>query len=390
MNPPRAAARTLAFVLTTDWFFASHFLDRALAARRAGWRVALIARTGAATAGLRAQGIEVIDLPIGRASLNPLTEARAVVALWRIYGRVRPDLLHHVALKPVVYGSLAARLAGIRHVVNAPIGMGFVFSSPGRLARLLRPLAVLALRLTLAPRGSVVVFENPDDRAEMIAAGLVAEAAAVLIRGAGVDTARFHPTPEPPEPVRVLLPARLVPEKGVHEFVAAARILRARGVAAEFLLAGAPDSDSRRTIAEADLRAWSEEGAVQWLGPVEDMAGLLSEVHIVCLPSYREGLPKALLEALAAGRPVVATDVPGCREAVHHGVNGLLVPPRDAEALAEALTRLIGDGPLRAAFGAAGRSRAETEFATAIVCRDTLALYEAMLPRVEPVLPVPA
>ncbi len=366
------------FVVAADWFFASHFLNRARAAQKAGWQVWLLTRAGDAAEALRAEGIEVVDVPFERASLGVFSELATLLRLLAAYRRIRPDLVHHVALKPVVYGSIAARLAGVRGVVNAPVGMGFVFASEAPLARLLRPVLRLLLRLALRNTTGRVIFENPDDQAEFIRAGVVKPEASVLIRGAGVELEHFRPVPEPEGTVRVLLVARMVPEKGVREFVAAARLLRERGLRAEFWLVGAPDPASRSTLTEAELRVMDAEGAVRWLGNRSNIPELLAEAHIVCLPSYREGLPKALLEALAAGRAVVATDVPGCREAVRPGLNGLLVPPRDALALAEALATVIQDREMRIRFGAEGRRLAETCFASEIVCRQTLSVYESL------------
>ena len=342
-----ATPRTLVFLLMEDWFFASHFWARGLAAKRAGWRVVLVARESAAAREIEASGIEFYPADLDRRRLNPFKELTAAWRLAKLYRKIKPDLVHHIALKPIIFGGLAARLAGVRNVINAPIGLGFVFSSSKPLARALRPLVQIALRATLRPPRGVVIFENPDDREALVAAGLVPVADTLVIRGAGVDTRKFAPTPEPPGPVRIVLTARMIREKGVPDFVEAARMLRGK---AEFLLAGAPDEGNPDSITEAELRAWDAEGVVRWLGPVRDVAGLLAGVHIFCLPStYREGLPKAVLEAMAAGKPVVATDIPGCREAVVDGETGFLVPPRAPKALAAALERLISSPELRAA-----------------------------------------
>ncbi len=366
----------LVFLLTEDWFFASHFWVRALAAQKAGWRVVLVARESAVSAKIRDSGIEVIAVDFIRRRLNPFAEALFVLKLARLYRRLAPDLVHHIALKPIVLGGLAARLAGVRHIVNAPVGLGFVFSSDKLLARLLKPLVTLGLRLTLTPRGAYAVFENPDDLAALVQAGMARPDAVTLIRGAGVDMQKFQPSPKLPGPVRVVLVARMIREKGVPEFVEVARHLRGR---AEFLLAGAPDAGNMNAISAAQLQAWQAEGVVQWLGPVDDIAALLASCHIACQPSsYREGLPKSALEAMAAGLPLVATDIPGCREAVQNGVTGFLVPPRDAGALAAALAPLIDDAAMRARMGAAGRARVEEYFSDAIICKQTLAVYESM------------
>lgn len=372
------APRTLLFLLTEDWFFASHFWVRALAAKQMGWRVVLVARESEAGARIRASGIEFVPVDFIRRRLNPFAEAAFVLKLARIYRAEKPDLAHHIALKPIVLGGLAARLAGVKAQVNAPVGLGFVFSSDKLLAKILRPLVKLGLRLTLTPRGGVAVFENPDDLAALVAGGMARADAVTLIRGAGVDVQKFHPTPEPEGPVRIVLIARMIREKGVPEFVEAARRLKGR---AQFILAGAPDEGNHNAISAAELRGWEAEGLVEWLGPVKDIPALLAGAHIACQPSsYREGLPKSALEAMAAGKPLVATDIPGCREAVIDGETGFLVPARDINALAAALERLINDPALRARMGAAGRARVEENFSDAIICSKTLAVYDSLVP----------
>lgn len=373
--------KTLVYLLTEDWFFASHFWVRALAAKAAGWRVVLVARESEATARIRASGIEVVPVDFIRRRLNPVAELVFAVKLAGVYRRLKPDVVHHIALKPIVVGGLAARLAGVRAVVNAPVGLGFVFSSDRLLARVLRPLVALGLRVTLSPPGAMVVFENPDDLAALREMGMVRAERAWLIRGAGVDVAAFAPVPEPDGPVRVMLVARMIREKGVADFVAAARLLKGQ---AEFVLVGAPDEGNPNTVTEAELRGWEEEGLVRWLGARRDVAALLAGAHIACQPStYREGLPKAALEAMAAGKPLVATDIPGCREAVVDGVTGFLVPPGNALALAEAIKKLVDDPGLRARMGAAARARAVENFSDSIICAQTLLVYEALSPKQE-------
>jgi glycosyltransferase involved in cell wall biosynthesis len=370
---------TIVFLLTEDWFFASHFLKRGLAAKAAGWRVILVARASDATPKLREAGIEVIPVDFIRRRLNPFAELRFTFQLAALYRRLQPDLVHHIALKPIVIGGIAARLAGVPAIINAPVGLGFVFSSNKPLAKLLKPLVTNLLRLTLTPKNAAVIFENPDDLDALAAAGMVRRDAAIIIRGAGVDIEEFAPTPEPPGPVKIILIARMIREKGVADFVEAARILHGR---ADFILVGAPDEGNPNAVSEPELRAWQSEGLVTWLGPRQDIAALLAGAHIACQPStYREGLPKSALEALAAGKPLVATDIPGCREAVIDNVTGFLVPPRDPSALAAALAKLIDDPALRARMGQAARLYAEQNFADAIICQKTLLVYGRLAPR---------
>jgi len=370
---------TLVFLLAEDWFFASHFLQRALAAKAAGWRVVLVARESEAATAIRAAGIEFLPVPFIRRRLNPFAELLFTLQLSKLYRQLKPDLVHHIALKPIVIGGIAARLAGVKAIVNAPVGLGFVFSSNRLLAKLLRPLVSALLRLTLTPPGAKVIFENPDDLAALTEAGMVRPDAAVLIRGAGVDITAFAPAPEPPPPVRIILIARMIREKGVADFVEAARILHGQAI---FVLVGAPDEGNPNTITAAELTAWQAQGLVEYLGPRRDIAALLAGAHIACQPStYREGLPKSALEAMAAGKPLVATDIAGLREAVVHETTGLLVPPGNPTALAAALQRLIESPELRARMGAAARERAEQNFADSIICAQTLLVYDSLIPR---------
>jgi glycosyltransferase involved in cell wall biosynthesis len=287
-------------------------------------------------------------------------------------------LVHHIALKPILFGTIAAKLVGVKSVVNAPVGMGFLFSSDSSLAGLFQPIIRLFLKIVLNPKGSCTVLENHDDLTMLSKLGAIRSDRVVLIRGAGVDINRFFPQPFPAGRCRVLLLARMLRDKGVHEFVAAARRLKAKGIEADFLLAGSPDPGNPTTISERELLAWHAEGIVQWLGHQENVSTIINQSHIVCLPSYREGLPKSLIEAMACGRPIVTTDVPGCREAVRHGENGVLVPAKNIDELTKALESLIVEPSLRMSMGTRGRERAEKEFSSEIVCAETSRLYKKM------------
>lgn len=376
---PKVARRPkLLMFLSEDWFFCSHFIERAVAARDDGWDVVVLTHFNQSAGAIAARGIRPVGLGFDRRGLNPLAELGTVLDVWRVMRRERPDVVHNVALKPVLYGTLAALAAGIRAIVNAPVGMGYIFTSADRAARLLRLPVTLALRLLLDPGRGPVIFENPDDMDALVGQGMVRRQAAVLIPGAGVDLDLFPQRPEPDGPPRVVLTARMLWDKGVGEFVEAARALKARGVNARFLLVGTSDPLNRAAIPEERLRAWAGEGVVEWLGFRRDIPALLADAAIVCLPSYREGLPKSLLEGLAAGRPIVTTDVPGCRSLVRPGENGLLVPARDAAALTEALARLLGDPATRAAMGRASRAWAE-EFSQARINQATLRVYRGFL-----------
>ena len=368
----------LIYVLTEDWFFYSHFIERAAAARSAGWDVAVMTHFSRHADMIRARGLRVIPLYIDRRSVDPRREIDVIRQIYRIYRDEKPDMVHHVALKPVLYGGIAARLAGIKRVVNAPVGMGYIFTSNSFKARLLRPLVALGLRFVLNPRGSKVIFENRDDRDSLIAGGYVRHEDAILIRGSGIDTGLFQPQPEAPGIPIVILTARMLWDKGVGEFVAASRLLKSRGIKARFFLVGSPDPLNRTSIDEKTLQNWNKEGVVEWLGFRSDIQKLVGESAIVCLPSYREGLPRSLLEALACGKPVVTTDVPGCREVVVEGVNGRLVPARNAAALAGALAELISSSEKRGSMGQAGRKMAEEEFSQKRIIAETMDVYQTL------------
>ena len=369
----------LLFLITEDWFFCSHFIDRAVAAREEGFDVLVVTRIRAHEKLIRAAGLRLLPLEMNRGGLNPFADLRILWKIVRLYRTERPDLVHHVALKPIFLGTLAARITGVNKIINALVGMGFIYASRSFLAVLLRPALHVILKLTLNPKGSRVVFENKDDIRDFITKGVIRAEATILIPGAGVNTQLFRPVIRTCAVPVVMLVARMLWDKGIGEFVEASRILKKNGVLARFILVGAPDILNREHIPESILIRWQRQGVVEWWGPRERMYEVINEADIVCLPSYREGLPKALLEAMSAGLPCVTTDVPGCRSVVTDGDNGLLVPARDIPALARALTKLIADPVLRQHMGSRGRKRVEDEFANEKVIAKTLAIYRELL-----------
>jgi glycosyltransferase involved in cell wall biosynthesis len=325
---------------------------------------------------IRATGIRLVPFGLARSYGNPLRE---ILALVRLYRRERPDIVHHVALKPIVYGAVAAWLARVPAQVNAVVGLGWLFTSTKGVMRLIRPAARWILASLLRMRGSLTIVQNPDDRALLVRSHLP-ESRIRLIRGAGVDTTVFAPAPEPAGPVCIVLAARMLWDKGVGEFVEAARLIRQAGVQARFALVGDPDNDNPASVPEATLRGWHGQDGVEWWGRRDDMPSVYQAAHIACLPSYyREGLPKVLLEAAACGRPLVTTDAPGCREVVQDGDNGILVTPRDAQSLARAMRKLIEDEKLRHAMGKRGREIMLKDFSSEQVVRETLAIYRELV-----------
>jgi glycosyltransferase involved in cell wall biosynthesis len=366
--------RRLLYLFNDAAFFLSHRLPVARAAADA-YEVHVATPPSPAAAALGRYGLAHHPIALTRRGVNPAAQVASLVAIARLYRRLRPDLIEHATIKPVLYGGLAARALRLPAVVSWMTGLGFVFISQGGRAALARRAVAGGYRAALRRPGSWVIFENPDDRDLFLADGLTDPGRTRLIRGAGVDMTLFHPVPEPPGVPVVVLGARMLRDKGVVEFVEAARALRAAGTVARFVLAGPADLDNPAGLPEAQLRTWQDEGIVEWWGQRDDMADVLRGAHIVCLPSYREGLPKVLVEAAASGRAIVATDAPGCREVVRHEWNGLLVPVRNAPALAEAIGRLLVDPAERARMGAMGRERVEGPFSDRHVIRETLALY---------------
>lgn len=380
--PPRPSGEDrplLLYVVTEDWYFVSHRLALAQAAQAAGWRVAVATRVKDHGDPIRAAGIEVHRLNLDRGGRNPARELLSIARLLALYRRLRPAVVHHVAWKPTLHGTIAARLAGAPRIVNALAGLGFLFSSDRRSARWIKPAALIALRLALRAPNVTLIVQNPDDRAALLDRRVVDPAQVALIRGLGVDVAALQPTPEPAvapsHPLLALCVGRLLFDKGVAELVEAGRLLAARGAPVRLAMAGGGDAENPANIPQTTLDAWAQEDAVEFLGRREDIPALWRQAAIAVLPSYREGLPKALLEAAACGRPLVATDVPGCRDVCRHEDTGLLVPARDPAALADAIERLARDPALRARLGSAARRAAEEEFSLTAVIEQTLALY---------------
>jgi len=370
----------LLFFVTEDWYFCAHWLHFAVAAKHAGYRVTVLTRVQEQGQPILDAGLELIPIELSRHGLNPFQDFSLIRRLVSIYREQRPDLVHQVAMKPILYGSLAARLAGVRGMVNLAAGLGIVFAAPGRGARLLRPLLKAGFHLIARTCPSRFVFQNPDD-ARRIFADADQNPAVRVIRGVGVDPNRFTPQPEPEGPPVVALAARLIWDKGIRELERAAQIIRERGIPARFALVGEPDHNNPSSVPQEQLEAWDRDGLLEWWGHRSDMPEVYAACSIFCLPTkYGEGLPTVLLEAAACGRALVATDAPGCREAVQHGENGLLVPVGDAEALAEALAKLLTAAPLRRQMGERGRRLMEEQFSRARVEGETVELYQELVP----------
>ena len=373
------SALKILYLVTEDWYFWSHRLPLAQEAKRRGYEVLVATRVDQHGERMREQGFRIIPLNLQRRSTNIWKELAAIIEIVSIYRREKPDIVHHVAMKPVLYGSIAAVVVGIPCVINAIAGMGYLFISKDFKAYMLRTWISCLFRFLFRQNKTYLIFQNSEDMETFVRSGIVRKDRVCLIRGSGVDVAMFSPAPEPLEPVVVVLPARMLYDKGVAEFVDAARILLRKNYRSRCILVGDRDPENPAVVSQEQIQQWQEERVVEFWGHQADMPAVLAKSHIVCLPSYREGLPKALLEAASCGKPIVATDVPGCREIVREGINGFLVPPRNSTALAEALIKLIANKELRLQMGSRGREIVLRDFTEQKVVAETLALYQRIL-----------
>ena len=372
----------LLYLVNIPRFFVSHRLPLALAAREAGYEVIVATATGDAehVARILDANLPFHPLSLSQHGTDLYTEMHTFRAIDRLYGLVQPDIVHQVTIKPILYGGIVARRRRVPAVVNAISGLGHLFVAAGAKAAVLRQGAKGAYRFALNHPNSCTIFQNPDDKALFVRNRLLPESRTLVIKGSGVDVHMFQPQPEPDGVPVVLFAGRLLWQKGLGEFVEAARQLRAAGVSARFVVVGYSEPSSPAAVPLEKLEAWQEEGVIEWWGRRDDMPAVFAQAHMVCLPSaYGEGVPKVLIEAAACGRPLVTTDSPGCREIARHEVNGLLIPVHDVTALAAALTRLIEVPDLRQRLGAAGREIAAEEFSQRQVNEVTLGLYDRLL-----------
>ncbi|MDR5836667.1 glycosyltransferase family 4 protein [Caballeronia sp. LZ034LL] len=376
--------RKVVLFANTDWYLYNFRRSLAERLRQDGYEVVLLSPPGDCGGKLQALGFRWQAIPMQRRSLNPLRELTLLAWLVRFLQKEKPALLHAFTIKSAVYGSVASKLAGVPARINAVAGMGYVFTSRDRKARVLKPVVRQLMRLALNGNGSALILQNPDDATLFKEANIVSDSAIRLIKGSGVDCSRFNARTRSDttsnEPLRVLLAARLLWDKGLAEYIAAVRTLAGEGRTIKFILAGSPDEGNPTSVPKQTVEGWVKEGLVEWRGHVWDMPALLSEVDVVVLPSYREGLPKTLIEAAACALPLVTTDVPGCREVVSkNGEDGLRVPVRDSVALTDAIRLLDDDRALCRKLGNAARARALSEFDENIVINKTLLVYNELL-----------
>lgn len=367
----------LLFVVADDWYFLSHRLPLGLAALREGFEVVVATRVGTQGKQIIDAGFRLVPLEhLKREKRSPLNELRAISELRSIYRREQPDIVHHVALKPVLYGNIAALGLPLK-IVNAFAGLGYLASSKSPKAMILRTAIWNTMRFLLNRPKAFTILQNFEDRDFAVNTLGMSEENTEVIMGSGVDLELFTPSPQPSGVPIVMLPSRLLWNKGVAEFVAAADLLTSTGVKARFVLVGDTDEGSPSAIPRSRIAKWNDSGSIEWWGRMSDMQNVLPQASIVCLPSYREGIPKVLIEAAACGRPIVTTDVPGCRDVVQHYVNGMLVPAKNTDVLALTIRVLLGNSDLRARMGEAGRKIA-AHFSQDVVIEKTLTRYNLL------------
>lgn len=363
----------------TDWYlhnFRSSLTTRLL---EQGCQVTLVSPPGKYTREFERQGLRWIPWDLGRQSIAPWLEIGSLRQIFDIYRREKPDLVHHHTIKPVIYGTLAARLAGVPAIINSITGRGYIFLGEERKARSLKRLVKPLYRLAFSTPRCGATFENEEDQQYFVTNHFIPAERTWLIEGVGVDPNKFTPQPEPPGDPVILLAARMLWDKGIGVLVEAARLLKV-DTAARVVLVGEPDPGNPASVSQSTLEKWHAAGIIEWWGWRADMPETYNQSHIVTLPTmYGEGVPTSLLEAAACGRPLVASDIPGCRQVVQDGHNGLLVPPNDPQALAAALKRLAGDAALRGRMGAASRQLVIQKFTHAQVNAATLRVYQQVL-----------
>lgn len=366
------------FLVTEDWYFYSHRLSLARAARDAGFEVVIITNVHDYGDKIRNYGFKLINLDFKRSSKNPFSAIKIIKQIIKIYLEEKPYIVHHVSLKPVILGSIASYICHVPFIVNALTGLGSVFVSESIIDKLLKiTIFEPVLGLISKRRNTFTIVQNIDDKRKLIALGIIRNEQTYLIRGSGVDINLFTSDPESEDVPIVLFASRMIRDKGVETFVDAARQLRNENVNARFVLVGDVDVENPSSIDKIDLIKWHQEKIIEWWGYKNNMNNVFKLVHIVCLPSlYGEGLPKVLLEAAASGRPIIASDIPGCREIVRDGENGFLVSVKNTAELVNAIKKLIKNKSLRVNMGKKGRSLVEREFSSDIINKMTLDLYK--------------
>lgn len=373
--------KTLLFVVNQASFFLSHRLPLARKIQQQGYRVHVATLFDSDVEKIIENGFVYHSIPMNRSGSNPVKELRTVLHLYSLYKSLKPDLVHHITIKPVLYGSIAARLARVAAVVNAIPGLGHVFTESGFIPAIRKYMVEIAYRIALNHKNMKVIFQNTEDHELFISKRLVTGSNAVIIKGSGVDLNEYHPSPEPDKGIPlIILASRMLYDKGVSQFVDAARLINHDKKIARFALVGEGDDGNPNSVPDSVLASWHSEGSVEWWGYRNDMPDIIRSSSIFCLPTYYgEGVPKVLIEAAASGRPIVATDIAGCREIVRDGENGIMVREKNVPDLVSAIQKLINNPDLRKKMSEKGRKLAMEYFSSDKVISDTISVYQDLL-----------
>lgn len=373
--------KKILFIVSEDWYFVSHRLHLAQTAISRGYSVTLLTNISSSQHLIEESGIEVIPWSLQRNSYNPAKEVNSILQVIKAIRAVKPSLIHAVALKPILYSAIASKFTRLKCRVFAFAGLGFIFTSEKLFIKLCRIPLVFIMKFFLKNDHSSIILQNQDDIKTLLNLNMIRKNSISLIQGSGVDTELFFPKSEQSinsQPL-VILPARLLWDKGIGDFVRAASILKKKHFDARFILVGQPDIHNPASISDSQISEWVKSNIVEYWGFQENMPKILNRATIVCLPSYREGFPKVLLEAASCAKPIVTTDVPGCRQAIENNSSGLLVPPRNPNALAKAIEKLIQDKSLCKKMGAKGLQRVNLELSQKIIANKTISLWESIL-----------
>lgn len=373
-------SRRILYVDNRVKYVLSHRIPWLVRARQAGFDVHVTTLTAGSGARIERAGFPYHPVSEQKRSNNPLHELKLVTRLHKLYRQLQPDIVHQITLRSTLYGGMASLFVREPAILNGVTGLGYLFTDDDPKVRALRKSVLWALWVLRQGRHQTYLFQNPDDKRLFRQNGVTDSSNSVLIKGSGVKTEKFGQRPEPPGTPVVLFPARMIWHKGVQEFVDAARIVNRNQQDARFVMVGETDADNPAGVSAEELAQWEDEGVIEWWGYQESMPDVFAQSHIVCLPSkYREGVPKVLIEAASCGRPIVTTDMPGCREIVQDGENGILVSPDDGRAVADAVIRLLEDAELRAKMGDQGRALVQKEFSVERVVERTVEVYRDVL-----------
>ena len=371
--------KKILYLVNDSSFFMSHRMPTALAAMNSGYEVHVATNLKNNKVYLNSIGFICHEVSFKRSSLFLVSELKTIIRIFNIYRRIKPDLICQETIKPVLYGTLVSKFIPRGPIINTITGLGYLFISQKKIHLLFQNILLFIYKIIFASNFVHLIFENFDDADFFTKKGITNKKKYSVIRGAGVDINKIQPNKFIPNKISIVLVARMLWDKGVGEFVDAARIILSNNHNVSFILVGGVDLENPKGNKEKVLNSWVEEGIVEWRGHSNNVAKILNDSQIACLPSYREGLPKSLIEAASAGLPIITTDVPGCREVVIHNVNGLLVSPKNPSSLVDALLILINDQNARRQMGAKSREFAEKKFSLKIIVKSTLDLYNKVL-----------